>query len=91
MECPRSVRFEALSLKVVDHDLFAYPLEYFLYKLHMIFVDLIGILRGLVLEDDIECYLITLIDYWAIAGCHPANMEILRAWNVLKVSVRPID
>ena len=73
----------ASSFEVVNHDLLADSFENLFDKFYMIFVNLVSILGGLVLEGNIQCHLITLIHHRAITGCHPPHMKKIRAGNVL--------
>ena len=70
----RSVGKRFLVFEIVYQRAFAVWLENFLNKLHVQRMFLIGVLRGLVFENEVEGNLIGLVNHIAITAGHPATV-----------------
>ncbi len=71
------------SREVVDDHLFADALEHLLNEFHMSRVDLVGVLGGLVREDDVQANLVGLVDDRTMTGRPATDMKVEDAWKRL--------
>ena len=77
-----------LFFEVVDQCAFAVGLENFFNKLHVQRMFLIGVLRGLVLKDEIEANLVGLVDHITVTAGHSAAVIMQYAGAGLEVFFR---
>ena len=76
-------------LEVVNDGLLAAGLEDLFNKLQMERVNLVGLFRLLVGENEVQCDLVALVHDAALAGRHSADMKAQNALDRTKVAFRP--
>jgi hypothetical protein len=74
-----------LALEIVHHHASTVGLEHFLHKFQMPRVFLINILRSFVIKNQIQRYLVGLIDHIPMATCHCAAVIVHQAGDVLEI------
>ena len=68
-----------LAFEIVNHHAFATGLEDFFHKLHVQGMRLVGVLRGAVFKNKVQCDLIRLINHITMAAGHLAAMIMQHA------------
>ena len=81
----RPVGKRFLVFEVVDQCAFAVGLENFFNKLHVQRMLLIGVLRGLVIKEEVEANLVGLVDHITVAAGHSATVVMLHTGAGLEV------
>ena len=77
-----------LALEIVHHNAGAVGLEHFLHKFQMPRVFLVNILRGFVIKNQIQRYLVGLIHHIPMAARHCAAVIVPQAGDVLEIFLR---
>ena len=86
----RPVGKRILVFEIVNQPAFAVWLEHFLNKLHVQRMFLIGVLRSLVVKDEVEANLIGLVNHITVTAGHPATVIMQYAGAGLEVFFRAI-
>ena len=84
----RPVGKRILVFEIVYQRAFTVGLEHFLNKLNVQRMFLIGVLRGLVLKNEVEANLIGLVDHITVAAGHSATVIMQYAGAGLEVFFR---
>ena len=74
-----------LAFKIVNHHALATGLEDFFHKFHVQGMRLVGVLRGSVFKNKVQCDLIRLINHITMAAGHLATMIMQHAGAGLEV------
>ena len=80
-----------LAFKVVNDHALATGLEDFFHKFHMQGMRLVGVLRGSVFKNKVQCDLIRLINHITMAAGHLSAMKMQHAGAGLEIFFGPSE
>ena len=80
-----------LAFKIVNHHALATGLEDFFHKFHVQGMRLVGVLRGSVFKNKVQCDLIRLINHITMAAGHLATMIMQHAGAGLEIFFGPSE
>ena len=89
--CKRQLGKRILAFKIVNHHALATGLEDFFHKFHVQGMRLVGVLRGSVFKNKVQCDLIRLINHITMAAGHLAAMIMQHSGAGLEIFFGPSE